>query len=106
MFAVIHLNQAWAAGAGVLIIMFAAGIMAGVNASVSGSLIPIMIGHIAVDVINFSYWWTDVAGAFDKRPIGEAGVDIHFILWLVALVASVVLFVFAARKTLTARQET
>ena len=105
-FAVIHLNQAWAAGAGMLIIMFAGGIMAGVIASVSGSLIPIMIGHTLVDVINFSYWWTDVAGAFDKRPIGETGVDIHFIVSLVIFVASVVLFVLAARKTLAARQET
>jgi membrane protease YdiL (CAAX protease family) len=105
-FAVIHLNQAWAAGAGMLIIMFAAGIMAGVIAFVSGSLIPLMIGHTVVDVINFSYWWTDVAGAFDKRPIGETGVDIHFIVSLVILVASVVLFVLAARKTLAARQET
>ena len=80
--------------------------MWGVIALFSGSLIPAMISHTVLDIINFSYWWTDVAGAFDKRPIGETGVDTHFIVWLVVLVASVVLFALAARKTLAARQET
>ena len=105
-FVVFHLNQAWAAGAGILIILFAAGAMWGVLARVSGSLIPGMISHIVADIFYFSYWWTAVAGTFHKRPIGETGVDTHFIVWLVIFVASVVLFALAARKTLAARQET
>ncbi len=105
-FVVFHLNQAWAGGGGILIILFAGGAMWGVIARVSGSLIPAMISHTVLDIINFSYWWTDVAGAFDKRPIRETGVDTHFIVWLVIFVASVVLFALAARKTLAARQET
>jgi membrane protease YdiL (CAAX protease family) len=105
-FVVFHLNQAWASGIGILIIILAGGVMWGVLALVSGSLIPAMISHTITDIINFSYWWTDVAGAFDKRPIGETGVDTHFIVWLAILVISIVLFVLVARKTLTARQET
>lgn len=105
-FVLFHLNQAWALGGGILIILFAAGAMWGVIALISGSLIPAMISHTVLDIINFSYWWTDVAGAFDKRPIEETGVDTHFIVWLVIFVASVVLFVLAARKTLATRQET
>lgn len=105
-FVVFHLNQAWASGVGILIIIFAGGAMWGVIALVSGSLIPAMISHTVTDIVNFSYWWTDVAGAFDKRPIGETGVDTHFIVWLAIFVISSVLFVLAARKTLAARQET
>ena len=105
-FAVAHLNQAWAAGGGILIMLFGISAVWGVLARVSGSLIPGMISHTAVDIVNFSYWWTDVAGAFDKRPIGETGFDTHFILWIAVFVASLALFALAARKTAAARQET
>jgi len=102
-FVVAHLNQAWAGG--ILIILFAISALWGVLALVSGSLIPVMISHTVTDIINFSYWWTDVAGAFDKRPIGETGIDTHFIVWIAILVASVALFAWSARKTLEARHE-
>ncbi len=105
-FVVFHLNQAWAVGVGILVILFAGAAMWGVMAVTSGSLIPAMISHIVVDIFYFSHQWKDFSGIYDKRPIGEAGVDTHFIVWLVGLVASVVLFVLAARKTLAARQET
>lgn len=105
-FVVFHLNQAWAAGVGILVILFAGAAMWGVMAVTSGSLIPAMISHIAVDIFYFSHQWKDFSGIYANRPIGEVGVDTHFIVWLVGLVASVVLFVFAARKTLAARQET
>jgi hypothetical protein len=105
-FVVFHLNQAWALGVDILLILFVAGAMWGVIVVTSGSLIPAMISHIIVDIFYFSYWWTDFSLAPDKGPIGETGIDTHFIVWLVGLVVSVVLFVFAARKTLAARQET
>ncbi len=105
-FVVIHLNQAWASGVGILVILFVGAAMWGVMALTSGSLIPAMISHIVVDISYFLNAWTNFDGTYDNRPIGEAGVDTHFILWLVGLVASVVLFVFAARKTQAARQET
>jgi len=106
MFVVLHLNQAWAGGGGILIMLFGISAVWGVLARVSGSLIPGMISHTVADIVNFSYWWTDVAGAFDKRPISETGIDSHFILWIAVFVASLALFALAARKTLAARQET
>lgn len=106
MFVVLHLNQAWAGGGSILIMLFGISAVWGVLARVSGSLIPGMISHTVADIVNFSYWWTDVAGAFDKRPISETGIDSHFILWIAVFVASLALFALAARKTLAARQET
>ena len=54
-FVVAHLNQAWAGGGGILIILFAIAALWGVLAHVSGSLIPGVISHTAADVVNFSY---------------------------------------------------
>ncbi|HEC62711.1 MAG TPA: CPBP family intramembrane metalloprotease [bacterium] len=103
-FVAAHLNQAWAGG--ILIILFVISVLWGVLAHVSGSLIPGMISHIVTDIVNFSYWWTDVAGAFAKRPIEETGIDTHFIVWIAVFVASLALFVLTAGKTLAVRRET
>ena len=73
-------------------------------AYVSGSLIPVMISHTVTDIVNFSYWWTDVAGTFDKRPIGETGLDAHFFVWITILVVSLALFALVTYKTQAARQ--
>jgi membrane protease YdiL (CAAX protease family) len=102
-FVVFHLNQAWASP--VLFHLFAVSVLWGILAYASGSLLPGMISHAAADVFNFSYWWTDVAGTFDKRPIAETGVDTHFVVWTIVVVASVALFFWAARKTLAARRQ-
>ena len=100
-FVVLHLNQAWAPP--ILFHIFAMSVMLGVLAYASGSLIPGIIGHTVMDIPNFAYWWTDVAGTFDKRPIAETGIDAHLIVWTLIFVASVALFCWAARKTLAAR---
>jgi len=102
MFMVLHLNQAWAPF--VLFHLFVFGAMWGLLAYASGSLIPAIISHAVADIFNFSYWWTDVAGAFDKRPIAETGMDGHFIAWLLILVISIFFFVVAVRVTLAARR--
>jgi membrane protease YdiL (CAAX protease family) len=102
-FVVFHLNQAWAPP--VLLHLFAISVLWGILAFASGSLIPGMISHAVADVFSFSYWWTDVAGTFDWRPIGETGFDTHFVVWVAVLVASVALFFWAARKTLAARRQ-
>jgi len=103
MFLVIHLQQAWAPP--VLFHLFALSVLLGIIAYASGSLIPGMIAHAGLDTFNFSYWWTDVAGTFDRRPLTETGIDAHFVVWILILVASVVLFYWAARKTLAARRQ-
>lgn len=103
-FVVFHLNQAWAPP--VLLLLFAAGMMWGILAYTSDSLIPGIISHTVADVFNFSYWWTDVAGTFDKRPIAETGIDSHFVVSVLVFMASVALFSWTTRKTLTARRQT
>jgi membrane protease YdiL (CAAX protease family) len=102
-FVVFHLNQDWASP--VLIHLFAVSALWGILAYTSGSLIPGMISHAVADVFNFSYWWTDVAGTFNWRPIGETGIDAHFAVWVAVLVASAGLFFWAARRTLAARRQ-
>jgi membrane protease YdiL (CAAX protease family) len=101
-FVVSHLNQAWALP--IVFHIFVISVMLGVLAYASGSLIPGIIGHTVMDIPNFAYWWTDVAGTFDKRPIAETGVDVHFVVWALIFLGSVALFSWAARKTLATRQ--
>jgi membrane protease YdiL (CAAX protease family) len=96
-----HLNQAWAPP--ILFHLFAISAMLGVLAYASGSLIPGIIGHAVMDIPNFAYWWTDVAGTFDKRPIAETGIDAHFVAWALIFAASLALFTWTARRTLVAR---
>lgn len=102
-FVVLHLNQAWAPP--ILLHILAVSVMLGVLAYASGSLIPGIIGHTVMDIPNFAYWWTDVAGTFDRRPIAHTGIDAHFVVWTLVFVTSIVLFSWAARKTLTARRQ-
>ena len=102
MFMVLHLNQAWAPP--VLILLFVMSIMWGVQAYTSGSLLPAMLSHSVADILNFSYWWTDLAGRFDKLPISKTGIDSHFIIWVLILMASFALFIWSARNTLITRK--
>jgi membrane protease YdiL (CAAX protease family) len=73
MFMLLHLNQAWAPI--MLLHLFVIGAMWGILANASRSLIPTIVSHSVADVFNFSYWWTDIAGNFVRRPIAETGVD-------------------------------
>ena len=75
-FTVLHLNQAWAPP--LLIHLFALSALFGILAYAAGSLIPSIVAHVVLDVFNFSYWWSDVAGRFeyadarrdgDRRPL-------------------------------------
>ena len=82
-FTVLHLTKGLAL-AGMIPIIFGAGILLGLLAWSSGSLIPCMIGHTIMDIGLFGYWWTGIAGEFTLRPIGETGVDWAFIIACVA----------------------
>jgi membrane protease YdiL (CAAX protease family) len=82
-FTVLHLTKGWAL-AGMVPIIFAAGILLGLLAWSSESLIPCMIGHTIMDVGLFAYWWTGIAGEFTLRPIRETGVDRAFVITCVA----------------------
>jgi hypothetical protein len=61
-------------------IVFGAGLLLGLLAWSSESLIPGMIGHTMMDVGLFAYWWTGIAGTFTARPISESGVDGPFVV--------------------------
>jgi membrane protease YdiL (CAAX protease family) len=78
-FTLIHLNKGWA-GLGMVPIVLGAGLLLGLLAWASRSLIPVMIGHTLMDIGLFAYWWTGVAGTFRARPISETGVDAPFLI--------------------------
>jgi len=89
----LHLTKAWAL-IGMVPIVFAAGVLLGVLAWSSQSLIPGMIGHTLMDIGLVGYWWAGVAGDFTARPISETGVDGAFLITCgtLATVLFVVLF--------------
>ena len=97
LFVVFHLNQAWAPP--LLLHLFVASFMFGLIAYATGSLLPGIIAHTILDIVNFSYWWTDIAGKFEYQPIAVTGVDIHFLVWSVLLAVSGMLFVWVLGKT-------
>lgn len=100
-FVVIHLHQAWLGN--ILVPAFIVSFMIGYLAYATNSLIPGIIGHITFDIINVSYWWSDVMGTFKHKPIGMTGVDNHFVLTLILVLFSALLFVLVIRKLLNQR---
>jgi len=101
LFVVFHLNQAWAPP--LLLQIFVASILFGQIAFATGSLLPGIIAHTALDIINFSYWWSDIAGKFENQAIAITGIDSHFLVWLVLLIVSGVLFVWGLGKVKAVR---
>lgn len=96
-FMLLHLTKAWAL-LGMVPIVFGAGVLLGLLAWSSGSLIPNMIGHIIMDIGLFAYWWTGIAGDFTARPVTETGVDRLFLTACAAFVASLLIFLLAISK--------
>lgn len=78
-FMALHLTKAWATP-GMVPIVFGAGVLLGLLAWSSRSLIPGIIGHIVMDVGLFAYWWTGMAGDFTAPTIAETGVDGPFLI--------------------------
>lgn len=93
-FSLLHLTKAWAM-TGMVPIVFGAGVLLGLLAWSSGSLIPGMIGHVVMDVGLFAYWWTGIAGTFSARPITETGVDEPFLVTCVILAAALFIVLLA-----------
>jgi membrane protease YdiL (CAAX protease family) len=86
-FTLVHLNQAWAT-VGMVPIVCGAGVLLGLLAWSSGSLLPGMIGHTVMDIGMFAYWWTGFAGDFSARPITETGVDAPFLITCAVLAST------------------
>ena len=100
LFLVAHLNQSWAIPA-MFPIIFLGGVMLGLLAWSSGSLIPGFLGHTLMDIGLFAYWWTGIAGTFSARTINETGIDAPFIaaciIFSVALAAALVAIAMLGR---------
>jgi membrane protease YdiL (CAAX protease family) len=79
LFMAVHLTKAWAL-VGMVPIVLGAGVLLGLLARSSQSLIPCMVGHTLMDIGLFAYWWTGIAGDFTARPISETGVDRSFLI--------------------------
>jgi len=97
-FVVVHLHQAWASG--ILVGIFLISFMIGYLAYSTNSLLPGIIAHVTFDIVNFSYWWSDVIGTFELKPISTTGVDNHFIISAMVVLLSIILFIVAIRKLL------
>jgi hypothetical protein len=58
----------------------------------SGSLVPGIIGHSILDIFDYSVWWTDLTGKFERQTIFKTGIDVHFVVW--SLVFGLAIFGF------------
>ena len=97
LFMAIHLTKDWAL-LGMVPIVFGAGVLLGLLAWASGSLIFCMIGHTVMDIGLFAYWWTGIAGDFTARPIAETGVDQPFLIACGTFAISLFMVLFAIAK--------
>src|SRR5580765_6457248 len=93
-FTLVHLNKAWSL-AGMVPIVFGAGLLLGLLAWSSQSLIPSIIGHVVMDIGLFAYWWTGIAGEFSARPLRETGVDGPFVIACATAFVSLLVTLFA-----------
>ena len=96
-FMALHLTKGWATP-GMVPIVFGAGVLLGLLAWSSGSLIPGMIGHAVMDIGLFAYWWTGIAGDFTARPITETGVDQPFLIACAAFTTSFLIVLLAISR--------
>jgi membrane protease YdiL (CAAX protease family) len=96
-FTVLHLSKGWAM-AGMVPIVFGAGVLLGLLAWSSGTLIFGMIGHVVMDIGLFAYWWTGIAGTFTARPISETGVDRSFLIASAVFATSLFFVLLAISK--------
>jgi membrane protease YdiL (CAAX protease family) len=96
-FTAVHLTKGWAM-AGMVPIVFGAGVLLGLLAWSSGTLIFGMIGHVVMDIGLFAYWWTGIAGNFAARPLSETGVDRPFLIACAVWAMSLVILLLAISR--------
>lgn len=96
-FTLVHVNKAWSL-AGMVPIVFGAGLLLGLLAWSSQSLIPSIIGHLVMDIGLFAYWWTGTAGEFHARPLRETGIDGPFVIACATGFVSLLVTLFAISR--------
>lgn len=79
LFTFFHLNKAWMV-APMTPLVFGAGLLLGLIAWSSRSLIFGMIGHTLMDVGLFAFWWSQIAGVFSAKTIFQIGADAPFFI--------------------------
>lgn len=98
LFTLLHLTKGWAL-LGMVPIVFGAGLLLGTLARAAGTLWFGILGHWIMDIGLFLFWWTQVAGTFSQRPIGETGIDRAF-AWEAGVFCAALLIVLTAIVTL------
>jgi membrane protease YdiL (CAAX protease family) len=93
-FMLIHLTKDWAL-IGMVPIVLLAGLLLGMLARASGTLIFCMLGHWVMDIGLFAFWWTQIAGTFAQRPVSEVGIDRVFFIECAVFAAAVILVLAA-----------
>jgi membrane protease YdiL (CAAX protease family) len=96
-FMLLHLTKDWALF-GMVPIVFLGGFLLGLLAWASGTLVFGILGHWIMDIGLFAYWWTQIAGTFQQRPIFEVGVDPAFFVECAAFAAMLVLVLAATSR--------
>lgn len=101
-FMLLHLTKDWAL-IGMVPIVFGAGVLLGLLARTSGTLLFCMLGHWIMDIGLFAYWWTQIAGTFSQRPISKTGMDGNFYAACGVFAAALVLLMIAMVRLLALR---
>jgi len=92
MFVIIHLHQAWAGP--IIFHIFFISVLLGSLAYFSKSLIPGIIAHVIFDILNFSFWWSDLGNQFSAEIIATTGIDTNFVLWVAVFLCSIISFIY------------
>jgi membrane protease YdiL (CAAX protease family) len=95
-FMLVHLSHSWALP--ILPHIFFASVLLGILAYKSGSLIPGIIGHSILDIFDYSVWWSDITGGFQKQTIFKTGIDLHFVVWCLVLLLALFIFFRSVRR--------
>jgi len=101
-FMLIHLSKGWAL-LGMVPIVLGAGLLLGLMARASASLVFCMIGHTVMDIGLFAYWWTQIAGEFRQKPLSQSGFDFPFLLECAAFVLFLSLTLLGIRRLASMR---
>ncbi len=97
LFTLVHMNKDWLVP-GMAPLVLGAGLLLGLIAWTSRSLVFCIIGHALMDIGLFAYWWSQIAGVFTARPIFETGVDAAFLVACAVFAAALVVTLLAIRR--------
>jgi hypothetical protein len=86
-------------------LVLGAGLLLGLIAWSSRSLVFCMIGHTLMDIGLFAYWWTQIAGVFRAKTIFAVGLDWPFVAACIVLGSALAVTLLAIRRLAARRTE-